>query len=145
MCLRALVSRPGIVYDVPFTFPPADSLIPRQSPFIYTRALDRSHLVSLHIRQETSISTFLDRSVKLHRPIVSLIVDVVKKFLLLTNIARLAMPEVRLIIARIVRRYDLECVMQDSRIGQPTTYLLWERNPLTVRTINQAHKLNHSE
>lgn len=52
--------------------------------------------------------------------------------LFLTDIASLAMSEVRLILARIVRRYDLECVMQDSWLDQPT-YLLWERKPLLVK------------
>ena len=42
------------------------------------------------------------------------------------------MAEVRLIIAKIIWRYDLECVMQDSWIDQPT-YLLWERKPLLVK------------
>lgn len=52
--------------------------------------------------------------------------------LFLTDIASLAMSEVRLILARIIRRYDLECVMQDSWLDQPT-YLLWERKPLLVK------------
>ena len=52
--------------------------------------------------------------------------------LFLTDIASLAMSEVRLILARIIRRYDLECVMQESWLDQPT-YLLWERKPLLVK------------
>lgn len=56
----------------------------------------------------------------------------VKGSLFLTNIASLAMAEVRLILARIIRRYDLECMMQDSWLDQPT-YLLWERKPLLVK------------
>lgn len=50
----------------------------------------------------------------------------------LTDITSLAMAEVRLILARIIRRFDLECVMQDSWLDQPT-YLLWERRPLLVK------------
>ena len=59
--------------------------------------------------------------------------NVVEQFPLLINIASLAMSEVRLIVARIIRRYDLECVMQGSWVDRPTTYLLWERKPLLVR------------
>lgn len=53
---------------------------------------------------------------------------------MLINDTSLAMSEVRLIIARIIRRYDLQCVMPSSLIDQPT-YLLWERKPLPVKMI----------
>ena len=50
------------------------------------------------------------------------------------NIGSLALSEVRLVIARIIRRYDLRCVMQDPWTDQPT-YLLWDRKPLLVELI----------
>lgn len=46
----------------------------------------------------------------------------------------LAMSEVRLVIANIVRRYDLRYMMRDSWTHQPT-YLLWDRKPLLVKMI----------
>ena len=48
--------------------------------------------------------------------------------------SRLALAEVRLVIASIIRRYDLRCTMQDSWTEQPT-YLLWNRKPLWVELI----------
>ena len=78
----------------PRMLPPADSLTGfspnqhlggklvivqlHQSPIIYSGALARRRLVLLLVRQETGISALLDRPTKLHRPIVSLIVEVVK-------------------------------------------------------------------
>jgi len=50
------------------------------------------------------------------------------------NVGSLALSEVRLIIARIIRRYDLHCSMQDSWTDQPT-YLLWDRKPLLVEMV----------
>lgn len=44
------------------------------------------------------------------------------------------MAEVRLVIASIIRRYDLRCTMRDSWAEQPT-YLLWNRKPLWVELI----------
>lgn len=41
------------------------------------------------------------------------------------------MAEVRLIIARILRRYDLRCASLDSWTDQ-ATYLLWERKSLLI-------------
>lgn len=46
----------------------------------------------------------------------------------------LALAEVRLVIAHIIRRYDLRYVMPDSWTDQPT-YLLWDRKPLLVEMI----------
>ena len=42
-----------------------------------------------------------------------------------------ALAEVRLIVARILRRYDLRCASLDSWTDQ-ATYLLWERKPLLI-------------
>ena len=46
----------------------------------------------------------------------------------------LALTEVRLVIANIIRRYDLRYIMQDSWTDQPT-HLLWDRKPLLVEMI----------
>ncbi|MDI1491502.1 MAG: hypothetical protein OHK93_002711 [Ramalina farinacea] len=44
----------------------------------------------------------------------------------------LALSEVRLVIANLIRKFDIECTMQKSWIEQPT-YLLWEKKPLLVK------------
>lgn len=50
------------------------------------------------------------------------------------RIGSLALSEVRLVIARIIRRYDMRCVMQQYWTNQ-RTYLLWDRKPLLVELI----------
>ncbi|MCJ1381728.1 hypothetical protein MMC17_004839 [Xylographa soralifera] len=47
----------------------------------------------------------------------------------------LAMAEVRLIVARILWRFDLRCHLKDEWMNQPT-YLLWEKKPLLVELIS---------
>lgn len=52
------------------------------------------------------------------------------------KVGSLALSEVRLVIAGIIRRrrYDLRCIMQDSWTDQAPC-LLWGRIPLLVETV----------
>ena len=52
--------------------------------------------------------------------------------LLLTEICSLAMAEARLIIAKVMWRFDMQCMVQGNRMNQ-RTYLLWEKQPLPMK------------
>lgn len=45
---------------------------------------------------------------------------------------RIAMAEVRLVMARLLWAFDVQNVLQDDWMDQ-STYLLWEKKPLPIR------------